>query len=219
VNIRTALFVAEAFASSYDSDVTIGATLGLADRRWAWLTSFATVLFLWQLRHPVIRFSVPLLDFVVGTILAFGLPWSTACLIWRAARRRSTRVVLVVCVIVLLLPYSLAVLLGSAMTALAFKGGDDMSFRRVAELPWNGTFVRLYLTDGGATTDYGIVVRHERAIAPGVVLVRNLDDFYHCASLDLEGTRDGVRLKDERSYCSGFSAANRDCRLKRFVYL
>ena len=218
MNVRIALVVAEAFASRYDLDVTSGGTLGLADRRRALLASFATVLFLCQLRHPVIRFSVPLLNFVVGSILAFGLPWSAACLMWRASRRRWTRV-LVVCVFVLLVPYSFAALFGSAMTAFAFKGGDDMSFRRIAELPWNGTFVRLYRTDGGATTDYGIVVRHERAILPGVVLVRNLDDFYPCASLDLAGTRDGVRLKDERSYCTGFSAANRDYPLRRFVYL
>jgi hypothetical protein len=180
------------------------------------LLSAVTILFLWQPRRPVIRFSAPLVNFVVGSALAFLLPWGAACMIWEAGRRRNR--VLAACIVVLLIPYSLVVLLGSATTAMAFKGGHDMSFDRIAELAWDGTSVRLYRTDGGATTDYGVVARQERRILPGLMLVRTLDDFYPCASLDLEATRDGVRLGDKRSHCSGFPAAYRNYRLRRFVY-
>jgi hypothetical protein len=216
--LRGADIVAEMAASSYDSVVGIDDGTAVSGRGvWAALPSAATALFLWQLRHPAIRFSSPLVNFVIGSALAFVLPWGAARMLWSAGRRHWSRVIRV-CIVALLIPYSLIALVGSAMSAFAFRGGHDLSFDRVAELPWDGTFVRLYRTDGGATTDYGIVVRHERGIVPGIMLVRTLDLFYPCASLDLAATGYGVRLEHKRSYCEAFSATHRDYALKRFVY-
>jgi hypothetical protein len=136
--------------------------------------------------------------------------------VWRAGHRLGK--VIAVCVVILLVPYSLVVLLGSAMTAGAFKGGHDLSFEQFSELPWKGTAIRLYRTNGGATTDYGVVVRQERRLLPGIMLVRTVDSFYHCESIDVETTPSGIRLADRRSYCGAFPPGYRDYRLRSFVY-
>ena len=50
----------------------------------------------------------------------------------------------------------------------------------------NGTQVIAYRTDGGATTDFGIVVRQQRRLMPGLLIVRNLYSEYHAYNARLE---------------------------------
>ena len=87
------------------------------------LVSAAVVVLFWQLRSPVIRFSWPFLNYVVGSVLAFGLPWLAAYTIWRLGRRWTNTIAILFGI--LLIPYSLIVLLGSTMTAASFKDGRD----------------------------------------------------------------------------------------------
>ena len=53
----------------------------------------------------------------------------------------------------------------------------------------NGTQVVAYRTDGGATTDFGIVVRQQRRLMPGLLVVRDLYSEYdaHDARLEVAG--------------------------------
>lgn len=72
--------------------------------------------------------------------------------------------------------------------------------------------------NGGATTDFGVVVRQERTIFPGILLVRDLDEFYPCHSIELAATEKGVRAQNGRSDCISFGDRRRDYPLKPFVY-
>jgi hypothetical protein len=108
--------------------------------------------------------------------------------------------------------------LESATTAFAFKNGHDLSFDGFAQTHWKGSDVRFYRTDGGATTDFGIVIRQERALFPGVELVRNLDMLYPCYSLNARPADEGIIITDEHSECRAFAESRREYRLKPFIY-
>jgi hypothetical protein len=166
--------------------------------------------FFWQLRHPVFRFTWPVLNDVLGIALGLCLPWLFAIAIFRIGRPWS-KAAGIVTVLPLLL-YSGVFLLGSAMMAFAF------SFDQFAETPWKGSHVRFYRTDGGATTDYGVVIRQERSLFPGLRLVRRIDDLYPCASVDATTTNLGISVTDESSQCEGLHARRREYRLKPFLY-
>ncbi len=175
-----------------------------------------SAIFFLQLRHPVIRFEWPVANELLGFAFGLCLPWLTAVAIFRIGRWWSKTIALIA--VVPLLLYSAVFLLGSAMTGFAYKNGRDLSFERFAETRWKGSEVRFYRTNGGATTDFGVVIRQERNLIPGVVLVRRLDDFYPCFSLDAASTDVGIAISDGRSECRGFQEQQRDYRLKPFLY-
>jgi hypothetical protein len=120
--------------------------------------------------------------------------------------------------ILLLLLYSGVVVLGSAITAYSFNDGHDRGFAQFAETPWRGSAVRFYRTNGGVTTDFGVVIRQERALLPGLVLVRNLDLFYPCEARNAVSTDNGIVVTDELYECRDFGESRREYRLKPFLY-
>jgi len=63
--------------------------------------------------------------------------------------------------------------------------GKDFSFEQIAELRSHWTTYRAYRTDGGATTDFGIVLRRERTILPGLKYVRVIYSRYHASDASL----------------------------------
>jgi hypothetical protein len=190
---------------------------GLAERwKAVALLGGGSAIFFWQLRHPIIRLEWPVANELLGFALGLSLPWLTAAAIFRIGRWWSKTIALIA--VIPLLLYSAVFLLGSAMTGFAYKKGRDLSFDRFAETHWKGSEVRFYRTDGGATTDFGVVIRQERSLIPGVVLVRRLDDFYPCYSLDAASTDRGIAIKDGRSECRGFQEQRRDYQLKPFLY-
>ena len=78
---------------------------------------------------------------------------------------------------------------GLVFTTLA---GKDLSFIPTSEL-WQGSVrVRAFQTDGGATTDYGLWVRQERRIIPGLLLVRDLHNANHACGGRLATVAPGV---------------------------
>ena len=103
------------------------------------------------------------------------------------------------------------------MTWPVYGNGRDLPFVRFAEKDWKGSKVRVYQTNGFFSTDFGVVIRQERNLLPGLLLVRQLDDFYGCYSLDAESTDVGITVRDERSECRGFQG-QRQYRLKPFLY-
>jgi hypothetical protein len=50
---------------------------------------------------------------------------------------------------------------------------DDPSFSKVGEVPTPRGRVVVYRTNGGATTDWGVVVRHECAIIPRLLVIEH----------------------------------------------
>jgi hypothetical protein len=171
---------------------------------------WANVLFFWQLSHPVLLFSSPTANDFIGWILALGFPWLAGVRVFLLGRRWALALGIVLTVPLLL--YSALALFVMLFTA----GGGSMD--QIAETAWNGSAVRVYLLNGGATTDWGVLIRQERAILPSVLLVRRLYSIYHCHSLDLASTDAGVRIGNTQSDCEAFASGREIYRLKRFVY-
>jgi hypothetical protein len=175
-----------------------------------------SAIFFWQLRHPIVRFASPVVNDLLGFALGLGLPWLAVISISRIGRWWSNAAA--IAAVLPLLLYSFVFFLAFVMTGLAYKDGHDLGFDRFAETHWNGSDVRFYRTNGGATTDYGVVIRQERTLFPGVALVRRIDDFYPCYSLDATSTDHGITIADKRSACRAFREQRREYRLKPFVY-
>jgi len=168
-----------------------------------------SAIFVWQLRHPIVRFAAPAVNELLGLALGLGLPWLAVVAIFRIGRWWSKAAV--IAAVLPLLLYSLIFFLGWAMTGL-------LGFDQFAEAHWKGSDVRFYRTNGGATTDFGVVIRQERTLLPGVLLVRRIDDFYPCFSLDAISADHGITITAKRSDCSAFADQRREYRLKPFVY-
>jgi hypothetical protein len=180
------------------------------------LLGSGSAVFFWQLRHPILRSEWPIVNELLGGVLGLLLPWLTAAAIFRIGRWWSSAIALVA--VIPLLLYSAVLLIGWAIAGAVYKDGRDLSFDRFAEMDWKGSEVRLYRTNGGATTDFGVVIRQERTLLPGLLLVRRLDDFSSCYSLATVGTDIGIIVRDERFECKGFQEQLREYRLKPFVY-
>lgn len=174
------------------------------------LSAIGTVVFFRQLRHPFVRFAWPFANEVTAFVLALGLPWLTNVMIYRLGAR-LTRIVSIVAAVPLLL--------WSGCIFLVFMiAGFQFGPEKIFETNWKGSVIRLYRVNGGATTDFGVVIRQERTVFPGILLVHDLDEFYPCRSLDITGTQNGARVQDNHSDCISFGQRRRDYPLKRFIY-
>jgi hypothetical protein len=162
-------------------------------------------LFLWQIQHPFARFVWAPLNSLCFLIVLL-LPW-LALLQLLLLGRRWLNLVGIVAGIFLLLATPLALGMG-----LLFSG--MLGVEQVAETPWLGSTVRVYwFRTGGLSHDF-IRVRQEKAILPGLVLVRDLEDFDlrdFEPRIETKITRDGVELRDLDIRHGPYS-------LKRFVY-
>jgi hypothetical protein len=66
------------------------------------------------------------------------------------------------------------------------KYGIDPSFEVIEEVQHHNTFYRLYRTNGGATTDYGLVLRREKNLPLELKLTKLLWEKYHENNATLE---------------------------------
>jgi hypothetical protein len=148
-------------------------------RVWAALGACATMFLLGMANFltPVIRLSSPLANYVtfLGILL---IPWMVVALaflvrpVWAAAAIGTLGVAAGLASGILALFVALS-------TYLVWTNGRDEGFLPVSEVHTDAGVVRAYETNGGATTDYGLIVRQERAIFPGVLLVKNVYSEYH----------------------------------------
>lgn len=138
------------------------------------LAVFATIHANWS--YPVIRTASPAANAAM-LLTAFLLPWLAAFRL-RLLPARWPRTALFLSVLPFLV-YS-AVLTPAIASHISgvLKHGQDSSFEPIAEAAANGSLIRLYRTNGGATTSFGIAVWQVRAILPGLLIVRPLSGFY-----------------------------------------
>jgi hypothetical protein len=93
--------------------------------------------------------------------------------------------------------------------------GIDASFEKIEYVKMKHSNVGIYRADGGATTDFGIVIRQELSIVPGILLVKNLYDRYHMSDATYKIIDDGtisIVMTD------GVESEKKKFELKRFVY-
>lgn len=175
-----------------------------------WLLGFFVLAVLnWQ--YPMLRLVNHWANEAVAT-LATGIP----LVLLGAGIARAMRgpnvwlpVLLSAGLVVASLPF-LAAVLFRLISLPPHVNALDGSFERVDQV---GEQVAVYRTNGGATTAYGIVVRQEREVLPGVLLVKNLFSQYRLERVACQ--LDGPRLTVGYS-SSGQALA--EVTLKRFVY-
>ena len=73
---------------------------------------------------------------------------------------------------------------------LAAHDGEDSGFECINELPYEGSLIKVYRTNGGATTSFGIIVRKETRILPGILFVKQYLDLY-------PGDTVGIKIIDQ----------------------
>jgi hypothetical protein len=146
------------------------------------------------------------------------LPFSAMMLLWLGSRTIRSLVLSVVVVG----PFLLCSLIYTPflwLEAVETSTGDP-GYQEIQRIPVGRTRVTVYRTDvGGATTGFGIYVRQEFCLVPGVLLVRDLGGFYPAsqASATLIGPNT-VRVESTRSAGMRSMPVVRDYILKRFLY-
>ena len=68
----------------------------------------------------------------------------------------------------------------------SWNGQEDMGFECIHVIPYNGDMIKVYRTNGGATTDYGVVVRKEIKLISGIILTKVYLKEYHQDSGGIE---------------------------------
>jgi hypothetical protein len=125
-------------------------------------------------------------------LTALALPWAALAL-GQPALRGWHRVAHFAALAPLLL-YTMPLGTCAAMDAAdTISSGVHHSFELRGSLALGPARVRVYRTNCGATCDYGVVIRHERPVLPGVLLVRELGSWYHAGAAELAADPAGVR--------------------------
>lgn len=164
------------------------------ERLWLWavllVCSVAALVYLPWATHPTLRFSWAPLNYVAfiamcGTVPAVILRLGT-CLRWKWARWSLLALGSVVAI-----PASLMMLVTFLFLLVpTIVRGSDPSFEPVAELSATWKDYRLYRTNGGATTAFGLVLRREVTVLPGLRVVSHIYDAYPAAEGRLTRTSD-----------------------------
>ncbi len=66
------------------------------------------------------------------------------------------------------------------------KNNSDGSFEKIKEINKNNIYYRLYRTDGGATTSFGLVLRKENDLKIGLKIVKTIFSQYKARHANLE---------------------------------
>jgi hypothetical protein len=76
--------------------------------------------------------------------------------------------------------------------------GKDLSFECINEINHHNSKIKVYRTNGGATTSFGIVVREEKEILPGIFYANKLFNKYRMDTLGLQVEGNNLLLLDIR---------------------
>jgi hypothetical protein len=82
--------------------------------------------------------------------------------------------------------------------------GKDNSFEKIGELDGTASTFRVYRTNGGATTDFGLALRQERNVFPSVRLVSVLCSYYHASDAVIERLPNGQGRMTVAAYGSEY---------------
>ena len=130
-----------------------------------------------------IRFDNLYANSIVGLILYF----SPICALVLVIKEKFKTKYLKTTLATLLAVASLVSLLPISFTVLDFaslNGGIDPSFEKIRSQDLGSSRIVTYRTNGGATVDFGTVVRLEKPILPGVYIKRDLLDIYHASDVE-----------------------------------
>lgn len=152
------------------------------------------IIFLLNFIPTFIRFSSPLLN-ECAEIICLLIPF---ILLFHGFRfkLKDLKIVNGVFLIIPILISILSLFFESFVLVDIVKTGTDPSFEKIKTLELSKSSVNVYRTDGGATTDFGIIVRQEMKVLPGILIVKQFYNEYH--KYDIELARiggDSLRLE------------------------
>ena len=162
---------------------------------------------------PVLRTTSPSLD-VAMIVVVLLLPWVMLALAFRLRTRTQRFTVAALCGVFALLCTPVALL--EAFTVKSLREAHDRNdgFKPVSMVQFGASRVIAYETNGGATTDFGFVVRQERPIGLGLMLVRDLYEEYHAQG----GVVERVNEHTVRVYAESKSNPRGAFPVRRFVW-
>jgi len=105
----------------------------------------------------------------------------------------------------------------AAGCGMEVRDGVDGSQERISSERFRGGKVAVYRTNGGATTSYGIIVRQECGIFPGISIIRGLTTMSPADEVMLEPLEDGsIRARfpaygDKRQEATEIVRLRRSC--------
>ena len=157
------------------------------DQQLALLTCGGTVLLIAVLCFsPTIpRFSYLPLNYIFAIMLACMLPIALGVLTV-TLRRTGLKWIAGTAAVLSIPPTALFALLALLQLISGVTSSTDTSFEKIAELEGHHGIYRLYRTNGGAMTSFGLVLRRERTILPGLRLVTMLRSYYPASDASLE---------------------------------
>jgi hypothetical protein len=136
-----------------------------------------------------LRFTYPPLNYLAFIVLALAIPIALAYVSFNV--RYAWARWLVGCLSVLaLIPTGILSFFAFLSIIDTAVRGKDASFEPVAELRSGTAIYRAYRTNGGATTDFGIVLRKENILFPGIRYVRSIYSRYHAKDASLTCSSD-----------------------------
>lgn len=141
------------------------------------------ILLLINIKYPVIRFEVRLNDllFTVALLLTPILVFIRAFYVKNIiAKLFSIIITAIVAFFSTILAIFLIVNIG-----LIQEEGHDYSFECINQIQKDKYVINSYRINGGATTSYSVVVRQEKSLISGVLLVKELYYKYHQYDVDL----------------------------------
>lgn len=135
-----------------------------------WFTSFYLLLF----SPYFLRFENPRLNHIIFIILLLLVPFS---LIWLSRKVNGFWYGFLIFIsIASFIPIAFIALMTYATTAFD-ENGKDLGFEKIDEIQGESNYFRLYRTNGGATTSFGLVMRKEKPIIFGLKLVSPIKGF------------------------------------------
>lgn len=140
------------------------------------------------------RFALPLWNYGAAAALAAAWPlamvWAARQVPVRGWRRAGFAVAAVVA-----LPSSMFAAI-AWMAAASLEGDVDTAFEPLDEVRMGASHVRLYRTNCGATCAYGLELREEHEVLPGVRRVRSVWSLYRASEGRLQVRDDTVVVHD-----------------------
>jgi hypothetical protein len=136
---------------------------------------------------PVLRFSSGAAN-QIAFVASCGLPW-IAFVFGFSLQNARTRWMVCIAIVPTLL-WSVVAAGGTLIAA-------GTGFQPVNRMKAGPSAIAIYRLNGGATTDFGLLIRQERRVLPGLELVKNLDLFYpaYSASSEIVGPNTISRLR------------------------
>lgn len=131
------------------------------------------------------RFEYPPLNYATVILLTFSIP---AILFWLAFAALTSwwRWGIALIAAIITIPTAFFSVFAFFELQSIVATGVDASFESIAELKGERALHRVYRTNGGATTAYGIVLRKERSLLPGLKLVTVVRNYYPAHEATLE---------------------------------